>query len=62
MSCLHGETCFDLLDSSNINLARMLSSMPVANTVDGTDTVPAFAFPKAEIAVAGFLALALALD
>ena len=40
-------------------LARMLSSMPVANTVDGTDTVPAFAFPKAEIAVAGFLALAL---
>jgi hypothetical protein len=40
----------------------MLSSMAVANTVDGTDTVPAFAFPKAEIAVAGFLALALALD
>ncbi|KAJ6901316.1 hypothetical protein NC651_019161 [Populus alba x Populus x berolinensis] len=27
--------------------------MPVANTVDGTDTVPAFALPKAEIAVAG---------
>ena len=32
------------------DLAKTLSSMPVVNKVLGSDTVPAFALPKAEIA------------
>ena len=40
-------------------LARMLSSMLVVKRVVGSDTVPALALPKAEIAKAGFWASAL---
>ncbi|KAK1586603.1 hypothetical protein Q3G72_004171 [Acer saccharum] len=41
------------------SLAKIISSMLVANRVTGSDTVPAFALPKAENAIAGFCASAI---
>ena len=41
------------------DLAKILSSMPVVNKVLGSETVPAFALPKAEIARAGICVSAL---
>ena len=35
------------------DLAKTLLSIPVGNKVLGSETVPAFALPKAEIAIAG---------
>ena len=41
------------------DLAKILSSMPAVNKVLGSETVPAFALPKAEIARAGICVSAL---
>ena len=41
------------------DFARIVSSTPVANIVEGTATDPELALPKAAIAVAGAVGLAL---